>query len=132
MASINKTTMLGPGATTNQTSGSFIAEPDAEEIGFQLVCEAIGATPAITWKIQASLDPGTTADANAMWFDMPYVTDATATESVAARSGPIVANTAQVMFLSLVNVRMFRRFRVVISGIVNLTYRVEMHTRDSD
>jgi hypothetical protein len=49
-----------------------------------------------------------------------------------AITGPIVAGTQQTIFSSLIKTRPYRKYRVVISGIVNVTYRVEMFTTDVD
>lgn len=130
---ISKVLLAPAGATGNNTHGSVTVESDAEEIAFLFVCEAIGATPAVTWKIQGTMQRGADAsDANAQWFDIPYLTEAAAAEAVAARTGPIIANTAQVEFLAAANVRFFQRFRAVVSGNTNVTYRVEMYGRDSE
>jgi hypothetical protein len=97
------------------------------------VCEAIGATPAITWQIFGSLDDPATVDASSFWDPIGHILDGSGgspdTISFAAKAGPVVAGTAQSVFPST-PARKYRKFRAVISGIVNVTYRVEMFTTD--
>lgn len=131
--SVSKVLLAPAGSTGNNTHGSVTVEADAEEIAFLFVCEAIGGGPAVTWKIQGTMQRGADAnDAAAQWHDIPYVTEAAATEAVTARTGPIIAGTAQVEWLAMANVRFFQRFRAVVSGNTNVTYRVEMYGRDSE
>src|SRR4029453_187005 len=106
------------GAVTNQTSASKTPQADTEVVAFRLVCEAIGATPAITWQIQGSLDDPSVSDANSIWDAVGYVTEAADTVAFTARTGPVVAGTAQASFLSS-TVRRYKKYRVVISGILN-------------
>ena len=122
MAAATKYALIATGATTNQTGAGVETTNIVEDaqIAHQLVVEAVGATPAITWKIQGSLD-------NANWYDCVYYTDANDTSAVAARTGPTAAG-AQVQWLDSGNSsRMYRYWRAVISGITNTTYRVEMY-----
>jgi hypothetical protein len=131
MAGYNKVDLIPTGANTNQTSASKTPTPDAEIIAFRIVCEVIGATPAITWQIFGSLDDASVPDANSLWDAIGYVTEATDTIAFTTRTGPIVAGTAQANWLSSV-VRCHKKYRAVITGILNVTYRVEMHTLDQD
>lgn len=132
MPAYNTTTLLPAGTTGNQTSPANTPQPDeADYIAFRLVCEAIGATPAITWQIQASLDDKNVADNLSIWDNIGYITEASDTVAFTSRSGPIVAGTAQTNFPSS-RQRGYRKYRVVITGNVNVTYRVEMFGLDVD
>lgn len=135
MAGFNMQTLIAAGATTNQTSASKPINPDTDYVCFRIVCEAIGATPAISWLIQGSSDDAAVTDGNSFFFPIGYVLDGSGgspdTVTFAARTGPIVAGTAQEIYPASA-FRKYRKYRVVISGDVNVTYRVEMYTTDMD
>lgn len=122
MAAVDKKTVIATGATTNQTSAAVELETIVQvgAVAAQLVVEAVGATPAITWKMQGSLD-------NVNWYDIAYYTDASDTVAVTTRTGPTAAG-AQVNFLDLASgSRYYKYFRAVTSAITNTTYRVELY-----
>jgi len=135
MPSFNKTDLIATGANTNQTSASKGVAPDTEFVGFRIVCEAIGATPAITWQIFGSLDDPAVSDANSFWEALGYILDGNGaspdTIAFTSKAGPIIAGTAQSLFPSTPN-RRYRKYRAVITAILNVTYRVEMFTKDED
>ena len=62
------------------------------------------STPTITWKAQGSMD-------GSNWYDMPYITDATATESQVTVSQTSVGG--KVHWLALAPTRFFPLMRVV-------------------
>jgi hypothetical protein len=123
------------GSTGNNTHASLRVHPAAAKLAFLLVVENGGATPAISWKVQGSVDRDETADGSANWFDMGLMT--AASDSPAAI--PIVISsattgTSSVAWLSgggttaasKAPPRLVRRVRVVTSNNTNVTYRVEM------
>jgi hypothetical protein len=97
--------------------------PAAKKLAVQYVAEVAGTTA--TWKVQGSIDPDSTSDANANWFDLPYVLPSSDALSQAA----IVRTTlgADVIWLSNAIVRFVRRVRVVVSANTGQTYRTELH-----
>ena len=135
MPGFNVTALIATGANTNQTSASKPVNPDNDSVGIRIVCEAIGATPAITWQIFGSLDDAAVADANSFFEPLGYVLDGAGaspdTIVFTSRTGPIVAGTAQTNYQGTL-ARKFRKYRCVITGILNVTYRVEMFTTDAD
>lgn len=130
----NTQVLIPSGANTNQTSPSKPVQPDVDFATFRMVCEAIGATPAITWQIFGSFDETTVPDAASLWEPMGWVSDGKggSPDNVVftSRTGPVVAGDFQTMTQATTN-RRFRKFRCVVTGILNVTYRVEMFTTDS-
>src|SRR6266545_504317 len=62
---------LAPNASTgNNTHAGKNLAPGADKVCAVLVIEAVGATPTITAKLQGTLDPDSTTDASANWFDL--------------------------------------------------------------
>lgn len=111
--------LLAESGSTGNNTHDGVAVPGHEAIAFQIVAEAVGATPTITWKIQGSLD-GTE------WYDLAYVTDASDTAATAARTfASPAANDGQIVWLSNPVARKFEQFRAVTSANTNVTYRVE-------
>jgi hypothetical protein len=104
------------GSTGNQTFPGVNVGGGQETIAFQFVVETAGGTsPTITWKVQGSVDdPETVVDANANWFDVGYITDASDTISQATRTATTVG--AQVAWLSNPVARRYRRYRLVTSA----------------
>jgi|SRR5581483_3159294 len=119
---------LTASAQTGNNTHAGVQINSYNAIAFQLVAEAVGATPTITWKIQASVDDLSVSDGNARWFDVGYITDASDTISTTTRTfGSPSAGQSQVSFLSNPVARKYRRWRVVTSANTNVTYRVEAY-----
>ncbi len=82
-------------------------------------------TPTVTWKIQGSADTSN-------WFDMPYITDATVTESQAT----VTATTAsaKLHWLAAAPTRFFPFLRVVTTTTVasQLTYNAAAYCTGDD
>jgi hypothetical protein len=134
MPAFNLTTLLASGSTTNQTSASKPVAPDTDAVAFRIICEAIGATPAITWLIQGAMDDIGVSDANSFFEPIGYADSKVNDTNIvfAALAGPVIAGTQQTIFSSLIRTRPYRKYRAVISGVVNVTYRIEMFTTDAD
>ena len=133
-------TFVGPmiaaprGSTGNNTHASVRLHPAAERTGIALVVENGGATPAISWKVQGSLDRDGVADGSANWVDLACVS--AASDNPAAI--PVVVNPATTGVSSVLWLggggpaankappRPVRRLRVVTSANTNVTYRVEL------
>lgn len=115
---------LAPNASTgNNTHGSKTLAPGADKICAVLVIEAIGAGPTITAKLQGTLDPDTTADGSANWFDL-WATPAGANAEAATQVQTTVGS-----FPVYVNapVKFARRVRLVTSLNTNVTYHADLH-----
>jgi hypothetical protein len=121
------------GSTGNNTHASLRIHPAASKIGLVLIVENGGATPAISWKAQGSLDGDTVADGSANWADMGLIT--AASDSPAAIPLVIASattGTSSAVWLSgggtgaaKAPPRHLKRLRVVTSANTNVTYRVE-------
>lgn len=115
---IGKRQLAATGSTGNATGTAVEVFPgEGDQVAAQLVVEAVGATPTITWKMQGSND-------NSNWYDWSYVTDASDTAATAARTTTAVG--AQIQWLSLAHVRQYRFHRIVTSANTNVTYRAEL------
>jgi hypothetical protein len=115
--------LLAPAGSTGNNTHNSVHIEGYDALSVEFVVEAIGATPTVTWKVQASPDDVSVSDANAHWYDLGYVTDASDTISVATQVSTTVG--AKIIFLSNPAARKYRRFRVVTSANTNVTYRVE-------
>jgi len=117
--------LAAAGSTGNNTHAGVHVGAGYEAVVFQFVVEAVGSTPTVTWKVQASPDdPTTVADAQANWYDVGYITDASDTISQSTRSATAVG--AQIAFLSNPIARRYRRFRLVTSANTNVTYHCDI------
>lgn len=117
--------LLAPAGSTGNNTHASVHIEGYDALAFEFVVEAAGATPTVTWKIQASPDDVSVSDANAHWYDLGYVTDASDTISQATRTATAVG--AQIEFLSNPVARKYRRFRAVSTANTNVTYRVEAY-----
>lgn len=116
--------LAGTGSTGNNTHPSVFIGSSYEAVVMKFVAEVAGATPTVTWKVQASPDGGDVTDANSAWFDVGYVTDASDTISQATRVRTTVG--ADIEFLSNPVARRYQKFRLVTSANTNVTYRGEI------
>ena len=115
---VGKRQLAATGSTGNVTgTASEVFPGEGNQVGMQLVVEAVGATPTITWKVQGSND-------NTNWFDVLYVTDASDTAAATARTATAVG--AQIQWLSQGHVRQYRFYRLVTSANTNVTFRGEL------
>jgi hypothetical protein len=113
-----KVDLASTGSTGNITGNSIFVDSGWEGIALQFVVEAVGATPTVTYKYQASPD-------GVNWYDVGYVTDASDTISQATRAR--TATGADIEFLSNPLARKYRFFRVVTSANTNVTFRAELY-----
>ncbi len=115
--------LANPGSTGNVTGTGVRTTPGASKLAVVYVAEVAGTTA--TWKVQGSLDNDQTSDANANWFDLPYILPSTDTLSQAA----IVRTSlgADVIWLALATTRFLRRIRVVVTANTGQTFRTELH-----
>jgi len=114
---------LAPTGSVGTLTGEKVALPeDADRLAVQLVVEAIGATPTISWKAQVSVD-GTN------WSDARYITEASETAAVA-----VVTRTAvgQDTIFVLIGDRGWRFYRLVVTANTNVTYRASGYPVDRD
>jgi hypothetical protein len=110
------------GSNANQTTPAVEVRDPNEGVGFLFEVEGIGAAPTVTYKWQGSLQ-------GANWFDIAYITDASAVEAVAAKTK--VAVGADVLFLALPQSRIYRYYRLVVSAINNVTYKATIVSPES-
>lgn len=116
---------VAPSGSTGNNTHTGVHIEGYDSVAFQFVVEVAGATPTITWKIQASPDDLSVSDVNAHWYDLGYVTDGSDTISQATITQTAVGG--KIVFLSNPVARMYRRFRVVTTANTNVTYRTEAY-----
>jgi hypothetical protein len=114
---------LAASSTGTATHPSVSMGDGQAAMSFKFIVDVAGATPTITWKIQASPDETSVTDANSAWFDLGYITDASDTISQATRTATAVG--AQINFLSNPVARVFRKYRLVTSSNTNITYHAD-------
>lgn len=109
--------LLGPAATGTPTSGAYKAEGDFVTAALQFEVEAVGATPTLTYVWEGSLD-------GVNFKPINYITDATDTPAVTART--VTAVGVEILFLSLAQVRRYKYFRVRVTANTNVTFNAKM------
>lgn len=123
MSSFFKMLAAATGTTGNNTHASVAAQPVADKVALAFIIEAIGATPTVTFKLQATLDDPTVPDGSANWFDVELLPAASET---AVATDTKVAVGVFVYYLAQAPTRFGRRYRVVTSANTNVTYRAEL------
>jgi len=122
MASFHGPTYLAAvGTTSNNTHPGVRTHGDYDLAIFHFIVEAVGATPTVTWKIQGCWAEPDVIDADALWFDLGYVTESSDTFTTATRVATATTDR-QANFAA----RPFSRFRLITSSNTNVTYRCEM------
>jgi len=114
--------VLPSGSVGAQTSPAFEVRDPNEGVAFVFEVEAIGATPTVTYKWQGSMQ-------GVNWFDIAYITDASAVEAVAAKVRTTVG--ADVQFLSQPQARIYKFYRLVVSANTNVTYKATVSSPES-
>ena len=85
----------------NNTHASFRVSPAARKVGFVLVSELGIASPAISWKVQGSLDGDTVADGSASSFDLACVSAASdSPAAIPVVVSPATTGVSSVLWLS--------------------------------
>lgn len=115
--------LAAAGSTGNNVHTSVDISPDIDSIAAEIEITAAGATPTITYKLQATFDGADITDANADWFDafaMPY--------DAATEAGP-QTKTAVGIYPLMIDLRKrpARRLRLVTSANANVTYEAELY-----
>ncbi len=100
------------------TTGSFT---DDGAQGAGTAGTPMSTTPTVTFKAQGSFDKST-------YYDVPYVTEATATESQATAT--MTSAGSKIRFVALTPTRFFPYYRVVTTTSVasQLTYNADLYT----
>jgi len=119
---VDPVTLAATGSVGVLTGETDRLPEDADKLAVQLVVEAVGATPTISWKLQLSID-------GQNWSDARYITDASETAAVA-----VVTRTAagQDTIFVLLGDRGWRFFRLVVTANTNVTYRASAYPVDRD
>lgn len=116
---------LAPAASTGNNNHVSVGPMDsADKVAVELVVEAVGATPTLTYKLQATFDKDTVADASANWVDLMVLPSDSET---AAKTFTVTAAGAFVGYLAQANVRFAKRMRLVTSANTNVTYHANYH-----
>lgn len=119
-------TLAPAGSTGNNTHTAVQLPAFFEKVAAQLVVEAVGATPTITWKLQGALVPEGVTPATTDFFDLmllPTATDTGAATFVATAVGASAAFLPYARDLA-------RWVRMVTSANTNVTYRGELYGAD--
>lgn len=104
---------LADSGSTGDVTHTGVRMANYETLALCFEVESIGATPTVDFKFQGSLD-GTN------WYDLSYVTDASDTAAVAARTVTAVGQFIQ--FPSNVVSRRYQFIRLVTASNTNVTY----------
>lgn len=114
------------GSTGNNTHVSHRISPAARSVCAEVAIEAVGATPALSAKLQGSVDDDATSDANAQWFDLATIPSDSDTAAVVQVRATTVVGQSLTLFLSQAQSRIVRRVRLVTSANTNTTYRANL------
>ena len=126
----DKNSLAAAGSTGNTTHDGLRVGGTYETIAVEFVVEAVGSSPTVTWKVQATVADPDVDDADANWYDLGYITDASDAISQTALTATAVG--AQIIFLSNPVARRFQRFRLVTSSNTNVTYHADLYRIAAD
>lgn len=107
------------GSTGNNTHPSVSIDPASDVVTVEFEVTAVGATPTVTYNVQASNDNGDVSDAASDWFDPFALRENAATEADIA--GTKTAVSLETWTLDLTR-RPFQKLRLVTSANTNVTY----------
>lgn len=123
MSGVTNLLMAPAGTTGNNTHQSIGLPTVSHRLAFQLIVEAVGATPTVTWKVQVSLDDTSVSDANSTWYDLIYFTAGT-NDTLAVATRAVTAVGSDTVFADTAgDTRFWRKARLVTSLNTNCTYR---------
>lgn len=118
MAARQGPTPLAAAATTgNNTHAGVGATEGADKLAVAFKVEVAGATPTVTYKLQATLN-------GSDWFDVILLP---ADNETAAVSKTVTAVGVYVAYLAQANVRFARALRLVTSANTNVTYSADLY-----
>ena len=123
MPAVFKAALSPLARTGNNSEQSVSLPPTALLVGVEFVVEVAGATPTVTYKIQGTWDPGTTADGSANWFDLMMLPSDSET---AATTKVVTAVGGYATYLAQSEVRFAPRVRLVTSANTNITYHANL------
>ena len=113
---------LAPVGSTTVQRYSLANMSEVWRAAVQFTIESVGATPAISWTVQGSLD-------GSRWYDLEYLTPDSA---VAASKAAITSVTtgvlnATLLYLDGLDRRFFKYFAVNVSANTNCTFNAQLH-----
>lgn len=116
------TAPLAPvGSTGNNNHTPIRVDPSVSKICVEFVCEAIGATPTVTYKLQGVMVDG--APASTDWQDLILLPAGSETAAVS----PVATAVGRSMnYLAQGHVRFVRQVRLVTSSNTNVTYSANL------
>jgi hypothetical protein len=129
---VNRNALAPAGSVGNNTHTGYNLSGAAEEILVQFRITAIGATPTVTWNVQASYAETGIADGSADWFDVAIVasTSTTPTTLVPTITGTTVSTVVAIV-AGLQNIPA-KRIRLVTSANTNVTYTADLIEANND
>lgn len=107
------------GSTGNNTHPSVSLDLATDVVVVEFEVTAVGATPTVTYNVQASNDNGDVADAASDWFDPFALRENAATEADIAGTKTTVSLETWTLDLKK---RPCRKLRLVTSANTNVTY----------
>ncbi len=128
-----RTFELAPTGSTGNINGTAVTGiEDGRTVALVFQVGAVGATPTITYKIQGALnrDPGIKLDsqpASDVWDDLSLVVSNPATAAIT--SDTKTATGTFIYFVNGVDIRRWRKIRLVTSANTNVTFSARLHVR---
>ena len=124
---------LAPKGSVGNINGTAVTGcDDARTVALEFQVEAVGATPTITYKLQGALnrDPGQLLDsqpASDVWDDLALRVSNPATAAVTTDTK--TATGTFIYFVDGIDIRRWRKFRLVTSANTNVTFSARLHVR---
>jgi len=129
MAAIACAALAATGSTGNNNHASVELGPETSQLAVAFIVEAVGATPAVTFKLQATFDRAKdVADGAVAWFDLLLIP---ADSDTGAVGSTVTAVGQYARYLAQAHSRFVRRVRLVTSSNTNVTYRAHLHAVNS-
>lgn len=121
----SKVKLAPVGSTGNNTHPSQGVPEGTLALAVEFEITAVGGTPTVTYKVQGSLDDGSTDDASSDWFDLivlPSASDTAVATDTKTAVGAFTYFLAQARML-------VRKVRLVTSANTNVTYEADLSTK---
>lgn len=128
MAGITKDDLAPANTTGNNTHKSVSISDRSDQCAVHFHVDAVGATPTVTFKVQAAMESGDVDDASSHWFDIAMQPSDTAGASEVTN----VTKTAIGVYTYYLQMaqRFFKKLRLVTSANTNVTYHAHVYARD--
>ena len=132
MSAMTSAILAPVGSTGNNNHAAVTGCESARTLAVEFLVEAAGATPTVTFKVQGALNRDATnldgQPASDFWENLALVSSDASAATIAAGTGVTVTATGtSVVFVAGLDIRRWRKIRLVTSANTNITYSARLH-----